>query len=149
MNMKKLTLISAAILTAAFTVSSQAQTTIVDDVYANDGTDIANLDADYFGSSGSSATEFNVDNIGLRSGSSGRQLHALFPTQTLNLPGDTLTLSVAFTTPPTVASGNEDFRFAVFDNLGRTGNTGPDQLGQDTSYSSNNPSLAWTDLPTE
>jgi len=57
MNTKKLTLISAGILSALFTVASQAQTVVIDDNLLGIGTDQvaanAALGADYFATSSS------------------------------------------------------------------------------------------------
>lgn len=150
MNTKKLTILSAVLLTAAFTSTSNAQTTttIVDDNYAVDGT--ATIDAAYFGSSTSGAIETNINSFGLVSGTSGRQIHAIFPEQTLDV-GDTLTVAIDFVTPNSVASTNEDLRIGLFDHLGRgdeddgTGN--PGALFQNTSYSSSNTNANWSGLP--
>lgn len=163
MNIKKLSLISTAIFAANFG-TAQAQTTIVDDNLINIATaqpttnsnaenavvqDAANatLDADYFAtSSATSAIEFGPDGVGVVTGESGRQIHALFPTQTLNAVGDSLTASITFTTPtsinldgandPATPSGGNDVRFGLFDNDGLTGS---DQLGQNISASSGTP----------
>lgn len=118
------------------------RTAAVNDDLATDGT--MSTDAMYFGSSGSNAIELNANSIGLVSGSSGRQLHTLFPTQTLTNTGDAVNTSVTFTTPVTVAAGGEDLRLGLFDPLDRTG---VDQLGQNTSYSSGTPNPDFNDLP--
>ena len=117
-------------------------TQIVNDNLAADGT--TSTDASYFGSSASSAIEINSNSIGLVSGSSSRQIHALFPTQTLANAGDILNASVTFTTPATVAAGGEDIRLGLFDPLDRTG---ADQLGQNTSYGSSSPNADYNELP--
>ncbi|MEM0926532.1 MAG: hypothetical protein AAGJ83_10880 [Planctomycetota bacterium] len=131
-------LLSAGVL-AMFAGTSQA-VSIVDDNFAVDGT--VTTDADYFASSTSSAIEFNANSIGLVSGSSGRQIHALFDTVTLN-QGDSLSASIDFTTPATIKTGAEDFKFGVFDNLGRTSAS---ELGQNTSYNSSNPNPDYSGL---
>ena len=131
-------LLSAGVL-AMFAGTSQA-VSIVDDNFAVDGT--VTTDADYFGSSTSGAIEFNANSIGLVSGTSGRQIHALFDTVSLNA-GDSLTDSVDFTTPDSVSSGSDDFKFGVFDNLGRTSAS---ELGQNTSYSSSSPNTDYNGL---
>ena len=107
------------------------RTDIIDDDLATDGT--SETDASYFGSSGSNAIEINANSVGLVTGSSGRQVHTLFPTQTLSNTGDAVTASITFTTPVTVATTNEDLRLGLFDPLDRTG---ADRLGQNTSFSS-------------
>lgn len=123
------------------------RTTIVNDDLTNDGT--AGTDAKYFGSSTSGAIQINANSVGLVSGSSSRQIHTLFPTQTLTNAGDAMTASVTFITPVTVGSAGEDLRLGLFDSLDRTGET---QLGQNTSYSSNpltgaGPNADYNDLP--
>ncbi len=140
MNIKRLALISA-FSSIAFTTSSFA-TNVVDDNFAIDGTAVT--DAAYFGSSSSSAIELNANSIGLVSGSSGRQIHGLFDTQSLENPGDTLEATISFRTPATVALTNEDLRIGLFDHLER--NT-PDQLAQNTSYSTANPNPSYIGLP--
>jgi hypothetical protein len=139
--MKLIHSLSAALALAVFATSGFGDT-VVDDNFAVDGTAVT--DADYYGSSTSNAIEFNSNSIGLVSGSSGRQIHALFATQTLAAAGDKLTASIDFTTPATVAAGNEDIRVGFFDHLGRTG---PTQLGQNTSYSSSSPNPDYSGLP--
>jgi len=117
---------------------------IVDDVFAIDGTDPSITDASYFASSSSSAIEFNADTIGLVSGSSSRQIHSLFETQTLNAAGDFVEAMITFTTPATVAESGEDIRIGLFDHLERTSET---ELGQNTSYSSSAPNPNYEGLP--
>jgi len=58
------------------------------DDLATDGT--VETDAGYFASSTSSAIEINNNSIGLVSGTSGRQIHALFNSQSLVNAGDIL-----------------------------------------------------------
>ena len=118
------------------------RTNVVDDDLAADGT--AETDMDYFASSTSSAIEINSNSIGLVSGSSGRQIHGLFDSQSLANAGDILRTSVSFVTPATVATTGEDIRIGLFDSLGRTG---VDQLGQNTSFSSSAPNLDFAGLP--
>ncbi len=118
--------------------------TVVDDDFLTDGTLAENTDASYFASSTSGAIEFNVDSIGLVSGSSSRQIHSLFETQTLATSGDSLKATITFTTPATVASTNEDIRLGLFDHLERTA---ADQLGQNTSYGSTSPNPLYEGLP--
>ncbi|MBX2849023.1 MAG: polysaccharide lyase family 7 protein [Acidiferrobacterales bacterium] len=117
---------------------------VVNDVFATDGTDPAATDAAYFASSTSSAIEFNTDSIGLVSGSSSRQIHGLFETQTLAATGDFLEATITFTTPMTVGASTEDLRIGLFDHLERTSET---ELGQNTSYSSSSPNPVYEGLP--
>ena len=125
-----------------FLSSSSEGSKVVNDDFVANGT--GTTDASYFGSSGSNAIEVNSNSIGLVSGSSGRQLHALFETQTLENAGDMLKAMVTFVTPDTVSSGSDDLRIGLFDHLERTGT---DQLGQDTSYSSGSPNADFSGLP--
>ena len=140
MNIKCLPIIFAFFV-LVFTTSSYAQT-VVDDDFSIDGTAVT--DANYFGSSTAGAIEFNANSIGLVSGSSGRQIHGLFETQTLANAGDSLRAVITFSTPATVAVGNEDIRIGLFDHLER--NT-PDQLAQNTSYSTATPNPSYVGLP--
>lgn len=140
--LNRLPLACAAVCLLAATASAA---TIVDDSFADgDRASTGPLQADFYASSNSNAIESNAGSIGLVSGSSGRQIHGLFPTQTLANTGDTLLTSFTFVTPPTTAAGNEDIRFGIFDHLGRTSST---ELGQDTSYSSSSPNADYSGLP--
>jgi hypothetical protein len=67
-------------------------------------------------------------------GSSGRGIHTVFPTQTLANVGDKLVATYTFTTPVTVGSGGSGaFRVGLFDTLGRAG------LDADVTASSGSP----------
>lgn len=138
-------LIAGVAVTACGLASVAPAAVIVNDSFA-DGDRAANgpLEGDFYASSTSSAIESNAGSIGLVSGSSGRQIHGFFPTQTLANTGDTLNTIFTFVTPATVASGNEDIRFGIFDHLGRDI---PTQLRQDTSYSSGSPNPDYSGLP--
>ena len=140
MNIKPFPIINALFL-MAFTTSSYA-TNVVDDDFSIDGT--AATDAAYFGSSTASAIEFNANSIGLVSGTSSRQIHGLFETQTLANAGDSLKATITFITPVTVGLGNEEIRIGLFDHLDR--NTA-DQLAQNTSYSTSAPNPSFSGLP--
>jgi len=144
MNMKKLTLMSAVVFSAAFSFAAHAQTTtvVIDDDYVANGTATAGVS--FFGSSGSNAIETNTDSFGLVSGTSGRTMHGLFETQTLASIGDQVIVSATFITPATVGATNEEFRIGLFDHLGRTGS---EELGQNTSFSSSSPEPLYNDLP--
>ena len=117
---------------------------VVNDVFAIDGTDQAITDASYFASNSSAAIEFNADSIGLVSGSSTRQIHSLFETQTLGAAGDFVEATITFVTPDTIGLASEDLRIGLFDHLERTSAT---QLGQNTSYSSSSPNQDYEGLP--
>jgi hypothetical protein len=55
-------------------------------------------------------------------GSQGRGIHTIFPTQTLANVGDKLVATYTFTTPATVGTpGSAAFRVGLFDTLGRSG----------------------------
>lgn len=118
---------------------------IVDDSFADGSRFVTGpLQADFYGSSTSGAIESNVGSIGLVSGSSGRQIHGLFSTVTLANAGDSVKASVTFTTPATIsAGGGDDFKFGLYDNLGRTSAA---ELGQDTSYSTATPNPLFSGL---
>ena len=80
----------------------------------------SDIEANFYSTSNSSGIEDNVDDgigtgmIGLVSGTSGRQIHAVFPSQTLSLASDSITAEVTFVTPQVVAS---NFTQAQFDAL--------------------------------
>ena len=118
------------------------RSSVVDDNLAADGT--TETDIGYFASSTSSAIEINNNSNGLVSGSCGRQIHGLFDSQSLSNAGDILETSVTFITPATVATTGEDLRIGMFDTLGRTG---ADQLGQNTSFSTDSPNPDFAGLP--
>lgn len=135
---------SAAVMACLLAGPAHAAIIVNDSFTDGDRAATGPLEADFYASSTSSAIESNAGSIGLVSGSSGRQIHGLFPTQTLANAGDTLTTSFTFVTPVTTASGSEDIRFGIFDHLGRNI---PSQLGQDTSYSSGSPNPDYSGLP--
>lgn len=124
--------------------SSGTFSQVVNDVFAVDGTDPLNNDARYFASSSASAIELNADSVGLVSGTSSRQIHALFETQKLAASGDYVAATITFRTPASVASTNEDLRIGLFDHLERTSAA---ELGQNTSYSSTSPNPVFEGLP--
>jgi hypothetical protein len=118
---------------------------IVNDSFA-DGNRLVTgpLQADFYASSSSNAIESNFGSVGLVSGSSGRQIHALFATQTLANAGDTMTASITFVTPNTVGASTEDLKIGLFDHLNRTSAA---ELGQDNSYSTSSPNPLFSGLP--
>lgn len=146
MNIKNLSLASVC-FSAFFTASTHAA------VVVNDTFPTAATTASYFGtSSGSSSVEINldamtgdIDSIGLVTGSSGRQMHALFDTVTLTEIGDSVTASITILTPATTAlGGSDDIRIGLFDHLERTSDT---ELGQNISASSGTPNPLIVGLP--
>ena len=93
--------------------------TIVDDNFADEdltktGAPDA-LDTNWWGSTGSSAIEIDANGLGLRSGTSGRGIHATFSPQTLDV-GDSITATLTFNTPATVGTGRSTaFKFGLMD----------------------------------
>ena len=109
----------AAMLMAAPTVQAAV---IVNDSWA-DG-DRANgadpLDSNWWASSSTNGIEVSTGSLGMVTGTSGRGIHTVFPTQTLANVGDKLVATYTFTTPATVGSGGSGaFRVGLFDTLGR------------------------------
>ena len=89
--------------------------TIVNDSFADGnrtitGTSGSDIEAAFFSTSTGSAIEDNADDganiatVGLVSGTSGRQIHAVFQSQTLATAGDSVAAYVTFTTPGVIAS---------------------------------------------
>jgi hypothetical protein len=99
-------------------------TVIVNDSWADGGRDNGAdpLDTNWWTSAASAGIEVSVGSMGLVTGSSGRGIHAIFPTQTLANIGDKLIATYTFTTPATIGSGATGaFRVGLFDTLGRAG----------------------------
>jgi hypothetical protein len=97
---------------------------IVDDSWADGGRDNGPdpLDSNWWTSSSPNGIEVAVGSLGLVSGTSGRGIHTVFPTQTLADIGDKLVVTYTFTTPATVGSNQSAaFRVGLFDTLGRAG----------------------------
>lgn len=111
----------AAILMPAMVLAQ----TIVNDSWAdggrNNGADP--LDINWWTSSASSGIEVSVGSMGMVTGSSGRGIHGVFPTQTLANVGDSLIATYTFRTPATIgaAAASAGFRVGLFDTLGRAG----------------------------
>ena len=102
----------AVIATPAF-----GGTIIVNDSFADGDRSItgasgSDTEIAFFSTSNNSAIEDNVDDgigvgaVGLVSGTSGRQIHATFASQTLATAGDTITAYTTFTTPGVIASSS-------------------------------------------
>jgi hypothetical protein len=126
-----LTVVAASPATAAV---------IVNDSWAdggrNNGADP--LDANWWTSASPAGIEVTVGSLGMVTGSSGRGIHAVFPTQTLANVGDVLVATYTFKTPAKVGSaGPGAFRVALFDTLGRAG------LDADVAASSGSPSALY------
>ncbi|MEX2310783.1 MAG: PEP-CTERM sorting domain-containing protein [Pirellulales bacterium] len=96
---------------------------IVDDSWAdggrNNGADP--LDSNWWHSSNSNGIEVSTGSLGMVTGTAGRGIHTVFPTQTLANAGDKLIATYTFTTPQTVGSGGSSFRVGLFDTLSRAG----------------------------
>ena len=96
--------------------------TIVDDSFTDGDRSITgdsgnDMEVNFYSTSNNSAIEDDADDdigtglIGLVSGTSGRQIHAVFPSQTLANPGDSITACVTFVTPQVVASNLTQSQF--------------------------------------
>ncbi len=129
------------VIAASLAAAPMAQAAvIVDDSWADGGRDNGPdpLDTNWWTSSASSGIEVSVGSLGLVTGTSGRGIHTVFPTQTLANVGDSLNATYTFTTPPTVGSGGTGgFRVGLFDTLGRAG------LDANISSSSGSPSALY------
>ena len=129
MRIHRLRLILSATAALALVVcggSVNAGTIIVNDSFADGnrfatGTSGSDIETNFFATSTGSAIEDDNDDgigagaVGLVSGTSGRQIHAVFPSTTLAAAGDKIQSSVTFTTP--AVSGNNLFSQADFDAL--------------------------------
>ena len=102
--------------------ASASATVIVNDSWADGGRDNGAdpLDTNWWTSASSQGIEVSVGSLGMVTGSSGRGIHAIFPTQTLANVGDRLVATYTFTTPATVGrtTGPAVFRVGLFDTLG-------------------------------
>jgi hypothetical protein len=111
-------------------------TLIVDDSWADGGRDNGAdpLDTNWWTSASTSGVEVTTGSLGLVTGTSGRGIHGIFPTQTLANVGDSLVATYTFRTPATVGTAKTaGFRVGLFDTLGRSG------LDADVSSSSGSP----------
>src|SRR4026208_2531028 len=101
--------ISCFLFGVVFAMASTAQAgTIVDDSWAdggrNNGADP--LDTNWWSSTSNTnnSVEVSVGSMGMVTGTCGRGIHGIFPTQTLANVGDKLVATYAFTTPATIGS---------------------------------------------
>lgn len=116
---------------------------IVDDSWTDGGRDDGAdpLDSNWWTSSSSSGIEVSVGSLGLVTGTSGRGIHTIFPSQSL-APGDSIKATFDFTTPATIGTGKgTSFRIGLFDDLGRAG------LNDNVSASSSSPNALYNILP--
>jgi len=80
------------------------------------------LDSNWWASSSLNGIEVSAGSLGMVTGSTGRGIHTVFPTQTLANVGDRLVATYTFRTPTNVGSGGAaGFRAGLFDTLGRAG----------------------------
>jgi hypothetical protein len=122
-----------------FTMAPMARAAIiVNDSWAdggrNNGPDP--LDTNWWSSVSSTGTgiEVSAGSLGLVTGTAGRGIHGIFPTQTLANVGDSLKATYTFTTPATIGTAQTGaFRIGLFDTLGRAG------LDADITSSSGSP----------
>jgi hypothetical protein len=86
-------------------------------------------------SSSNNSVDVSVGSMSMVTGSAGRGIHTVFPTQTLANIGDKLVATYTFTTPATIGTtgGSGAFRVGLFDTLGRAG------LDADVASSSGTP----------
>jgi hypothetical protein len=108
-------------LLVAISVTGQAAT-IVNDSWADGGRDNGPdpLDSNWWTSSTRAGIEVSVGSLGMVTGTSGRGIHTVFPTQTLGSIGDSLVATYTFRTPATVGMGGTNgFRVGLFDTLDR------------------------------
>jgi hypothetical protein len=109
---------------------------IVNDSFADGGRDNGAdpLDSSWWASSSINGIEVAAGSLGMVTGTSGRGIHTVFPTQTLANVGDKLVATYTFTTPATIGSGGAGaFRVGLFDTLGRG------ELNSDITASSGSP----------
>jgi hypothetical protein len=130
-----------ALLAALLAAASTAQAAIiVNDSWLDGGRDNGAdlLDSNWWTSASSNGIEVSIGSLGMVTGTSGRGIHTVFPTQTLANVGDRLVATYTFRTPATVGTGGTGgFRVGLFDTLGRAG------LDADVSASSGSPNAVY------
>jgi hypothetical protein len=133
-------LAALAIVIASIAPAALQAAIIVNDSWADGGrgNGADAQDTNWWTSSSSAGIEVAVGSLGLVTGTSGRGIHAIFPTQTLANVGDKLVATYTFTTPATVGTpGSGAFRAGLFDTLGRAG------LDADVPSSSGSPNTLY------
>jgi hypothetical protein len=130
---------SAFIVAAALVPASAQAVVVVNDSWVDGGRDNGAdaFDSNWWTSSSSSGIEVSTGSLGMVTGSSGRGIHTVFPTQTLANVGDKIVATYTFTTPATVGTGSGVFKVGLFDTLGRAG------LDADVSASSTSPNAVY------
>ncbi|MDB4304828.1 PEP-CTERM sorting domain-containing protein, partial [Akkermansiaceae bacterium] len=93
-------------------------------------------DTAWHGTTGNSAIEIFGGDLSLRSGTSGRGLHAEFSTQSLSTIGDKITATFNFTTPATIATVAKGgaFRIGLFNSNGETIHTQDGNSSSDAAW---------------
>ena len=104
---------------AVSSAEAQTTTTVINDSFANGFSDLSADDSelDFFTTSSSAALNSDRETPGpieFASGTSGRAIHGLFAPQTLAAVGDSIDMTFDFTTPASIGTNNEDFRWALF-----------------------------------
>jgi hypothetical protein len=132
--------LAAAIVATSIGAGSLQAAIIVNDSWADGGrtNGADSLDSAWYTSANSNGIEVAVGSLGMVTGSQGRGIHTVFPTQNLANVGNKLVATYTFTTPQTIgqlASGA--FRVGLFDTLGRAG------LEADITASSGSPSAVY------
>lgn len=133
--MKKLLPASLTILLAPSAHSAVVFSDSFDDGGYTDGVDAS--DTAWYGTTGNSAIEIFDGNLSLRSGTSGRGIHAVFAPQTLASIGDKITASFTFSTPATIGSGKSGaIRIGLFDSNGGSIHTQTGNGSSDAAWNS-------------
>jgi hypothetical protein len=118
-------------------ISHQAQATVVvDDSWADGGRSNGAdpTDSNWWTSAASAGIEVSVGSLGMVTGTAGRGIHTVFPTQSMASVGDSVVATYVFTTPATLGTNQTGgFRVGLFDTLARAG------LNADVSASSGSP----------
>jgi hypothetical protein len=131
---------AALTTTVVFAAPLQAAI-VVNDSWTDGGRDNGAdpQDSNWWTSASSQGIEVAVGSLGMVTGTSGRGIHTVFPTQTLANIGDNIKATYTFRTPATVAGsvGSAVFRAGLFDTLGRSG------LDADVSASSGTPNQVY------
>ncbi|MEM9352326.1 MAG: hypothetical protein AAGA92_04880 [Planctomycetota bacterium] len=121
---------------------SQAALIVDDDFSDVDRTKTGALDADWWSSSSTSGNSVEIDGtgLGLRSGTSGRGIHATFAPQNLAV-GEKIEVTYAFTTPATVGNNRSTaLKVALMDGTNAA-------LADDLSSSSSTANPVYVALP--
>lgn len=128
---------------SVFSVAVQAQT-IVNDSFADGISNNGPGQIGLFTTASSNALDLDQAGgpVDFATGTSGRAIHGTFAPQQLSNAGDRLDVSIAFTTPATVApNNNEVLRFALFDTSFTPGGQAAFNENINASSSSPNPVL--------